>query len=358
MKKFIKRICLVLLAILIIGFLLPQNLQMPVDGANDHSYNPKTFWYEGWGTSVVHKGIDVFAKRGTTIHSATYGLVIANFEYGKGGKFVVVLGPKWRLHYYAHMDQVKTSLFRFVTKNSIIGTVGNSGNASTTPSHLHYGIATIIPYPWRIDNAPLGWQKMFYLNPIDYVKGKPSHIHTKNNKRKEAKSKSLHRSQDLTKNIKLPLVKEGDIIFQTSQSSQSTLIQKATQSPLSHCGIVVKTGNELKVLEASNVVKLTSLAAFINKGKNHKYWIKKSKLNGKTIQYQQYLGKRYDLAFKFDNDKYYCSELIYYIYKDQFGIELCTPRPVKDYHIEGLNKILTKRGIDINQLVVAPSDLY
>jgi hypothetical protein len=35
---------------------------------------------------------------------------------------------------------------------------------------LHYGIATMVPYPWRIDSAPLGWQKMFYLNPIDYLK--------------------------------------------------------------------------------------------------------------------------------------------------------------------------------------------
>ena len=44
-----------------------------------------------------------------------------------------------------------------------------TGNAITTPAHLHYGIGTIIPYLWRIDSAPLGWQKMFYLNPIDYL---------------------------------------------------------------------------------------------------------------------------------------------------------------------------------------------
>ena len=135
----------------------------------------KPFGNEGWGTSIVHKGIDVFAKRGNSIHSATYGLVICNTEYGKGGKFVLILGPKWRIHYYAHMNEVNVSAFSFVTKNSIIGTVGNTGNASTTPSHLHYGIATLIPYPWRIDGSPLGWQKMFYLNPIDYVKGKSSH---------------------------------------------------------------------------------------------------------------------------------------------------------------------------------------
>ena len=54
--------------------------------------------------------------------------------------------------------------------NTQIGTVGNTGNAATTPAHLHYGIGTLIPYPWRIDDAPLGHQKAFYLNPIDYLK--------------------------------------------------------------------------------------------------------------------------------------------------------------------------------------------
>ena len=57
-----------------------------------------------------------------------------------------------------------------VTQNTEIGTVGNTGNAITTPAHLHYGIGTLIPYPWRIDDAPLGHQKAFYLNPIDYLK--------------------------------------------------------------------------------------------------------------------------------------------------------------------------------------------
>ena len=60
------------------------------------------------------------------------------------------------------------------------------------------------------------------------------------------------------------------------------------------------------------------------------------------IKYAKYLGKRYDLAFKFNNDKYYCSELIYDIYKDQFGIQLATPKPIKSYHIFGLGKLMKK----------------
>ena len=170
MKKWLKAMMIVSATIIILGFLIPQNLKMPVVGAGQHSYNHKTFWYEGWGSSVVHKGVDVFAKKGTPIKSSTLGLVLAAGEVGKGGKFVLILGPKWRLHYYAHLDEIRTSKFSLVTQNTEIGTVGNTGNAKTTPAHLHYSIVTMIPYPWRIDGAPIGWQKMFYLNPIDYLK--------------------------------------------------------------------------------------------------------------------------------------------------------------------------------------------
>lgn len=169
MKRFFLRTVLVIAAIIFIGMLIPQNLKMPVAGADSNSYNHETFWYEGWGTSIVHKGIDVFAKRGTSVHSATRGIVLLTAEYGKGGKLVLVLGPKWRLHYYDHLDEIKTKPFAFVTQETEIGTVGNTGNAITTPAHLHYGIGTLVPYLWRIDSAPLGWQKMFYLNPIDYL---------------------------------------------------------------------------------------------------------------------------------------------------------------------------------------------
>ena len=169
MKRILLRTISVIAAIVVIGMLLPQNLKMPVVGASNNDYNHETFWYEGWGTSIVHKGVDVFAKKGTRINSATWGLVLTTAERGKGGKFVVVLGPKWRLHYYAHLDEIKTKPFAFVTQDTEIGTVGNTGNAITTPAHLHYGIGTLIPYLWRIDSAPLGWQKMFYLNPIDYL---------------------------------------------------------------------------------------------------------------------------------------------------------------------------------------------
>ena len=63
MKRILIITIIVIFAIIGAGMLMPQNLQMPVVGADGNSYNHETFWYEGWGTSIVHKGIDVFARR-------------------------------------------------------------------------------------------------------------------------------------------------------------------------------------------------------------------------------------------------------------------------------------------------------
>jgi len=86
-----------------------------------------------------------------------------------GGNVVLVLGPKWRLHYYAHLKEIKTSRFSFVSSGSPIGSVGTTGNAVGKPAHLHYTIATVIPYPWRMDTDPQGWKKMFYLDSSKYL---------------------------------------------------------------------------------------------------------------------------------------------------------------------------------------------
>ena len=151
--------------------------------------------------------------------------------------------------------------------------------------------------------------------------------------------------------------KEGDILFQVSKSHQSPLIQKATGSKWSHCGVVVEKGKKMYVLEASKVVKLTPLQEWIKRGKDGKVKKMRVKKEPVKIKYKKYLGKPYDLAFQFDNGKWYCSELIYDIYKTQLGIELCKPRKIRVYRIDGMEDVLKKRGMDLDQWVVASCDL-
>lgn len=167
--RIIKRVSAGLFILVIIGFIIPQKLVMPVKGATLKSYSQNSFWAYPWGRSVTHKGVDIFAKKKTPVFAATPGIVIRRGVNERGGNFVMILGPKWRIHYYAHLDEIKATRFSFVSSKAFIGTVGNTGNAIGKPSHLHYTIKTIIPYPWRIDKSIQGKRKMFYLNPITYL---------------------------------------------------------------------------------------------------------------------------------------------------------------------------------------------
>ena len=171
MMKFSKRklFFLALLLMAIIGFAIPQHFVNPVEGSTKSSFNAKSYWYYPWGKSGTHKGVDIFARQGTPVLSSTGGLVIFKGVIERGGNVVLVLGPKWRLHYYAHLKDIEAGAFSWTSSGERIGTVGTTGNAKGKPAHLHYSIMTLIPYPWRIDGAKQGWKKMFYVNPIEYL---------------------------------------------------------------------------------------------------------------------------------------------------------------------------------------------
>lgn len=164
MFKFIKRVFLFLFIIFLIGLVWPQNFSMPVQGAKRSDYNQESFWYYPWGKSGTHKGIDIFAKTGTRMNSSTPGIVLYKGSIAMGGNVVLILGPKWRLHYYAHLNSIDINP-RLIRSGSKIGTVGSSGNAKGKPPHLHYSIFSLIPYFWKADSSPQGWKKIFYLDP-------------------------------------------------------------------------------------------------------------------------------------------------------------------------------------------------
>ena len=152
-------------------------------------------------------------------------------------------------------------------------------------------------------------------------------------------------------------MKEGDIIFRASYSQQAPYIQAATMSPWSHCGIIIEKEDGLYVLEAVKTIRLTPLNDWIKLAKHGIYKTRRICRKAIKIDYKAYLGAKYDLQFKFDNGRWYCSELVYDIYLKQFGIKLAEPRPVSSYHIRRAKKLMESRGISPKQLVVAPSDL-
>ncbi|RZJ10280.1 MAG: M23 family metallopeptidase [Acidovorax sp.] len=167
--KIAKRVCLGLLAVLVAGLLLPERIQIPVAGATARDWNPQSFWFEPWGSSGVHKGIDIFGKTGTPVLSTTDGFVLFTGEISKGGKVVLVIGPRWRLHYFAHLDSIRTGALSWVASGEPVGTLGASGNAQGKPPHLHYSIVRMLPAPWKMDGSTQGYKKALFIDPGAYL---------------------------------------------------------------------------------------------------------------------------------------------------------------------------------------------
>jgi peptidoglycan LD-endopeptidase LytH len=164
-----KRLSIFLFIVLLLGFIIPQNFVIPVENATSENWDIESFWYWPWGESITHKGVDIFSPEGTNVFSSTIGIVLTTKTTGNGGNIVYILGPKWRIHYYAHLQEISTKRFCLVNKGELIGKVGKTGNAANRPPHLHYSIKTYFPYFWLWDDDIQGWQKMFYLNPLDYM---------------------------------------------------------------------------------------------------------------------------------------------------------------------------------------------
>lgn len=163
----------------------------------------------------------------------------------------------------------------------------------------------------------------------------------------------------------------GDIIFHSSTSQQSSAIQLATHSKYSHCGLIFNDAGKWMVYEAVQPVKKTPLKEFVDRGIDHHYIIKRvkdAKYENDSVEAlvkaaaTKRLGKNYDLYFNWDEDRIYCSELVWKSWNDAAGIELGARRPLKDFDLTSpiVKKKLAERygdSIPSDVLMISPGDI-
>ena len=152
-------------AVAILLLTQPQ-LEIPVAGATKLDWNPRTFWYEPWGPSIVHRGIDIFGQTGQSVIAPTDIMIFYTGEIPVGGKIVLGMDRSLRVHYFAHLSHITTTLGALAFSGEKIAELGRTGNAINKPPHLHYSLLSTIPQPWEITTETLGYLKAFYLNPI------------------------------------------------------------------------------------------------------------------------------------------------------------------------------------------------
>ena len=167
-------------------------------------------------------------------------------------------------------------------------------------------------------------------------------------------------------------LKNGDIIFHTSKSSQSKAIQLATKSKYSHMGIIYKQNDSFFVFEAVQPVKLTPLDKWIKRGIDYHFIVKRLKERDKyltetnlNIMFQtgdKFEGRDYDIYFNWSDDKLYCSELVYKIYH-AIGIDIGDLEKLKDFDLSAeivKNKLIERYGenIPFEEIVISPVSMF
>jgi murein DD-endopeptidase MepM/ murein hydrolase activator NlpD len=136
-------------------------LAFPVEGAANRDIG------SGWGDprdggSRSHRGVDIFAPRGTPALAVEAGRVRRAGTNRLGGNTVWLSGDDGRSFYYAHLDRRAVRSGDEVGAGDTLGWVGNTGNASRTPPHLHFGVRLrggpgyVDPYPYiaRTETSP------------------------------------------------------------------------------------------------------------------------------------------------------------------------------------------------------------
>jgi murein DD-endopeptidase MepM/ murein hydrolase activator NlpD len=104
------------------------------------------------GNGRTHKGVDMFAALGTPVVAVVDGSMFFQSD-PLGGLASYVTGSDGTTYYYAHLNDYVGGN-RTVSAGELIGHVGNTGDASEGPPHLHFEIRPGGPNGFAIDPTP------------------------------------------------------------------------------------------------------------------------------------------------------------------------------------------------------------
>jgi hypothetical protein len=153
--------------------------------------------------------------------------------------------------------------------------------------------------------------------------------------------------------------RDGDIVFQISDSDVGRAVRIVTQSDYSHMGIVRVTAAGPVVFEAIGPVAETPLAEWIARGKEGHVVVKRLR-NARAILTdaaladmrrvgRAFAGKSYDFCFEWSDERFYCSELVWKIYQRALGIEIGRRQHISEFDLDHreVQQLIARRCPDL-----------
>lgn len=162
----------------------------------------------------------------------------------------------------------------------------------------------------------------------------------------------------------------GDIVFQISRSSQSKAIQLATHSDYSHTGMIVIRDKKPYVFEAIGPVVYMPLQKWVAQGEDGKYIVRRVR-GGLSIEQRKqlaqtakrYLGKPYDPFFSWNDERQYCSEVVWKVYHHALALQVGKLQKLSEFDLSSpavRAKLKERYGqkIPLNETVISPQAVF
>lgn len=167
--------------------------------------------------------------------------------------------------------------------------------------------------------------------------------------------------------------RNGDLIFQSSNSPQALAVQLATHSSYSHCGVLFEEEGKWWVFEAVQPVSRCPLNDWVRRGKEQRYVVKRLKnadkiltttvLDSMRAMGVRWINKEYDPVFNWSDENLYCSELIWKLYNRTTGIQLGKLEKIRDMDLTSpqVQAVMYNRygkEIPLNDTVITPVSIF
>ncbi len=165
--------------------------------------------------------------------------------------------------------------------------------------------------------------------------------------------------------------KDGDLVFQASQSEQSRYVMLATGSRLTYVGLIDVRKDGVYVVEAVQPVKVTTLETFRSRYDDSRLAVKRvpglsdAQRSAVVKKARAWVGRDYDRRFGWDDAPLYCSELAWKAYDYALHVQIAELGTFGDFALLDtlvgaafVKRRWGKDGPDRDALVVSPVDLW